>query len=139
MNEDELQRALDVHAAKLRNERQISPEEVLRYELRVIESRYANAIRLISNFVGLLPPPPVTAPDGRVFQFEAPNPNDMLRRLRDAVDRMRDELQAPPAAGYNALALREGIKHVLTQETVHVAGHVYEDLQRLLEGTCRQP
>jgi len=139
MTEDDLQRALDVHAAKLRNERQISPEEVLRYELRyelrVIESQYANAIRLISNFVGLLPPPPVTAPDGRVFQFEAPNPNDTLRRLRDAVDRMRDEMQAPPAPGYDALALRAGIERVLP-----LAGAaVYEYLRKTLDGTCGQP
>ena len=108
---------------------------MLRYELEQIQARYANLIRLVSNFVGLLPPPDVTAPDGRVFRFNAPDPQDTLRRLRDAVDRMRDELQEPPAPGFNALELRRGIQHVLDGGFFD-QGYTGAHLARVLAGTC---
>jgi hypothetical protein len=137
MTEDDLQRALDVDAARRREQRFHTPEQVLQYELQILQARYANAIRLISNFVGLLPPPDVTAPDGRVFMFNAPDPQDTLRRMRDAVDRMRDEMQVPPAPGYNATELRAGIQHAERMaQSFPVDYNVRNHLRRVLEGTC---
>ena len=133
MTYDEVERVQNEARWKLKND-QI---DMLECELRTLQARYANAIRLITNFVGLLPPPDVTTPDGRVFQFNAPNPQDTLRRLRDAVDRMREELQVPPAPGYDALQLRRGIEYIMGNFSAF--GYVHEYLRGLLTGTCSQP
>jgi hypothetical protein len=114
--------------------------EVVQRERDMIQARYTNLIRLTYELIALLPPPDVTAPDGRAFRFNVSDPQDTLRRLRDAADRMREEMQVPPAPGYNAAELRKRIESAMDMVTTsHYTRHDVADyLARALAGTCDQ-
>lgn len=108
--------------------------EIVRHELVASEARYANVIKLMSDCIGLLPPPDIVRSDGHVFRFNAPDPQNTLRHLCDAINRMRDELQVPPAPGYSALELRKGIEQALAMRPINYL--LRNHLKRVLAGTC---
>jgi hypothetical protein len=56
--------------------------ESLLAERDALREQNARLLEVLAGIHGLLPPPPIEAPDGKTYVFQDPNANETLRALR---------------------------------------------------------
>ena len=84
--------ALRNHAEELiRDARRL---EATRYQLRVEQAKFQQAIRVLSSIHAMLYPPRFTGPDGNVHEFHSPLVHLQMQEISDRIRSIPDELKA---------------------------------------------
>jgi predicted lipoprotein len=68
--------------------------EATRYQLRVEQAKFQQAIRVLSSIHATLYPPRFAGPDGKVHEFHSPLVHQQMQEISDRIRAIPDELKA---------------------------------------------